>query len=104
MGNCLPPVDSKGRKKTGRRRESSSLANLNDSRHVMMKRSSMKGAQIQKDGSFYRPRDDKALVDIQRLSEVTRDETNDTKGPSFADTSAETTKISEEDKNQVVRD
>ena len=48
-------------------RQGSSLANLSDSRHVMMKRSSVKGAALQKDGSFYRPRQNHVLAALQQV-------------------------------------
>lgn len=48
-------------------RQGSSLANLSDSRHVMMKRSSAKGAALQKDGSFYRPRQNHVLAALQQV-------------------------------------
>ena len=37
---------------------------LNDSRHVMMQRSTKNGAEPQADGSFYRPRQDVPLSDL----------------------------------------
>lgn len=58
MGNCVSG------KKSGRpaQRRQSSLTNLNDSRHVMMHRSSLKGAELQEDGTFFKKRD-QTLVD-----------------------------------------
>lgn len=58
MGSCFSsdaPDEGGSRPKIGTKQ--SSLASLNDSRHVMMKRSSRKGAAKQQDGSFYRPRE-----------------------------------------------
>lgn len=48
-------------------RQGSSLQNLSDSRHVMMRRSSAKGATLQKDGSFYRPRQNHVLAALQQV-------------------------------------
>ena len=63
MGSCFSSDASDGggsRPKLNTKQ--SSLASLNDSRHVMMKRSSMKGAAKQQDGSFYRPRGEVSIL------------------------------------------
>lgn len=65
MGGCF----SAGEEGAKRRDFVSTLSNLNDSRHVMMRRSWMKGATIQKDGSFYRPREDTITVGVPHTVE-----------------------------------
>mmetsp|Transcript_22057 Transcript_22057/g.32218 ORF Transcript_22057/g.32218 Transcript_22057/m.32218 type:complete len:120 (+) Transcript_22057:34-393(+) len=57
MGNCCS--SEKEMREINRQ---SSLANLNDSRHVMMKKASAKGKTLQKDGSFYRPRQESMIL------------------------------------------
>jgi len=66
MGSCFSSDEGGGRPSLGNRQ--SSLASLNDSRHVMMKRSKKKGAPKQQDGSFYRPRED-ILAGIPQIGE-----------------------------------
>lgn len=72
MGNC-----------TNRPRNDldSGLAALKDSRHVMMKRSSRRGAEMQENGSFYRPRHESSMV--SGLSQITLEVTNASKTNNF---------------------
>ena len=67
MGNC-----------TNRPRNDldSGLAALKDSRHVMMRRSSRRGAEMQENGSFYRPRHESSMV--SGLSQITLEVTSKT--------------------------
>eukprot|EP01083_Nonionella_stella_P071220 191191_1 len=66
MGNCC--AQEKEGSKMQRRR--SSFNDLNDSRHVMMRRSSRNGPVKQRDGSFYKPRDDSMFADLQELKDL----------------------------------
>ena len=54
----------------------SGLAALKDSRHVMMRRSSRRGAEMQENGSFYRPRHESSMV--SGLSQITLEVTSKT--------------------------
>ena len=74
MGNCLSPSNEKTKNCMPKR--TSSLINLEDSRHVMIKRSSRNGTIMQEDGSFYRPRGESFIVDYAQtqISENNRPE------------------------------
>lgn len=74
MGSCFSSNTSDGggsRPKLETRH--SSLASLDDSMHVMMKRSSLKGALEQQDGSFYRPRGEvRILASLSKIGDETK--------------------------------
>lgn len=77
MGNCMRPMAESSMKRRG---DNSLLAELNDSRHVMMRRSKAKGVTQSEDGSFYRPREDITLFSATLpppLSQFTMETTND---------------------------
>jgi hypothetical protein len=77
MGNCL--------RNEKEQISTSLLADLNDSRHVMMKRSSKRGAKMKDDGSFYRPRQDIPLFSAisPPLSQIMVELTNETRLEEF---------------------
>ena len=67
MGNCFAASPTN---KPLTLQKKSSLSTLNDSRHVMMKRTSMRAGLVeQKDGSFYRPRDENVFATIPEIGE-----------------------------------
>uniref|UniRef100_A0A7S3QIR8 Uncharacterized protein n=1 Tax=Chaetoceros debilis TaxID=122233 RepID=A0A7S3QIR8_9STRA len=65
MGNCC--AQEKGSEMQRRR---SSFNDLNDSRHVMMRRSSRNGPVEQRDVSFYKPRDESMFADLKELKDL----------------------------------
>ncbi len=70
MGNCFTKQEDEDNSPRRAQRRRSSFGSLNDSRHVMMRRSSAKGTEIQKDGTFYKPRDDSLIDAIEKLKDL----------------------------------
>ena len=85
MGNCFsPPKNNRPEirnRRQGMIKQRSSLSDLNDSRHVMMRRSSSKGAKVQEDGSFYRPRQSFTINEMTNGSQVTQSTQEDSQNP-----------------------
>ena len=69
MGNCCAVE-----KDTRTVNRQSSLANLDDSRHTMMKKAaSSRGGMMQTEGSFYRPRSERILSGIPKADDPDSD-------------------------------